>query len=191
MKQNLQEEKLAAGLAAQRKYGDLKMRHLPTDFSTFIEEVPHIAARIPGIISSLRRSSLGEKEKKREGTRLATTSLVSRRSFTARCYTQFKLLSDQGANIHHSELALAVFTPGLLRKRQIKNTSFHFIASQCIFSGLNQFFFFFSPTPSQPVTLRPITISHNELQSKPNAAAALPQKKKKSQSEEERRGHLT
>lgn len=67
----------------------------------------------PEIISSRRRSLLGEKEKKREGTRLAATSLVSPRSFTARCYTQFKLLSDQGANIHHSELALAVFTPGL------------------------------------------------------------------------------
>lgn len=123
------------------------------------------AARIPGIISTRRRSLLGEKEKKREGTRLATTSLVSPRSFTARCYTQFKLLSDQGANIHHSELALAVFTPGLLYKRQIKNTSFHFIPSPCIFSGLYNYFFYSARPPqppcpaANPATLRPIPMS--------------------------------
>lgn len=163
------------------------------------------AARIPGIISTRRRPLLGEREKKeREGTRLAATSLASPRSFTARCYTQFKLLSDQGANIHHSELALAVFTPGLSYKRQIKNTSFHFIPSPCIFSGLYNFFFFIQldiphhPPAANPATLRPITMSRerqrcrNELQSKRNYRSRSARKKKARvrRRKKKKKGHL-
>lgn len=148
MKQNLLDEKLVVSLTAQRKFEDLKMRHAPTIFCSFKKEVPRTPAAFRESFQVGVGHYSGTKElKKRKGTRPATTSLVSPRSFTARCYTQFKLLSDQGANIHHSELALAVFTAGLLYKRQIKNTSFYFIASPCISHQLhNVFFFQFNPT---------------------------------------------
>lgn len=94
-------------------------------------------------------------------------SLVSPRSFTARCYTQFKLLSDQGANIHHSELALAVFTSGLLYKRQIKNTSFYFIATPCIFCRFHIFFLLLSIRHQpHPPTLPPYGQSPSLVNSK-------------------------
>lgn len=98
--------KCIISISRQTKYGTLKIRHLPTFYTRLIQKLPH-GLHILGIISSRRWSLLCEKK-----TFPSTMSLMSLRSFTARCYTQFKLLSDQGANIYHRELALVDFTPG-------------------------------------------------------------------------------
>lgn len=159
MKQNLPEEKLAIGLAAQRKYEDLKMRHLRRNFSTFIEEVPLMPPTFPEIISSRRRSLLGEKEKKREGTRLAVT--WPRRPWCPRGASQHVVTPNLSSCQTKVQTFITASWPwlslprGFLYKRQIKNTSFHLIPSPCIFSGLYNFFFFYSarhppPPPTPP-----------------------------------------
>lgn len=47
-------------------------------------------------------------------------SLMSLRSSTAACYTQFKLLSDQGTNIYHRAMTSAHLPLSVLLKRNQK-----------------------------------------------------------------------
>lgn len=188
MKQNLPEEKLAIGLTAQRKYKDLKMRHLPRNFSTFIEEIPLMPPAFPEIISSVVGHYSGKKKKREK------EHDWPRRPWCPRGASQHVVTPNLSSCQTKVQTFITASWPwmslprGFLYKRQIKNTSFHLIPSPCIFSGLyNLFIFLFSSTPptaANPATLRPITMSRerqrclNELQSKRNYRSCSARKKK-------------
>lgn len=193
MKQNLLDENLAVSLSAQRNFEDLKMRHVATNFCTFIGEIPWKPAAFWESFQVGVGHYSGKRNWKKENEHD-----WPRRPWCPRGASQHVVTPNLSSCQTKVQTFITVSWPWLSLPQGFyyikdKSKTPYFISSLPHASSVDfTTFFSFNSTPPHRAALLPITVSLeqqrclNQLQSKGNYRAVSKNRERK-----EKKAHLT